>query len=68
MTREIVTVRLTKRTSIAINIVAKKLQVSQPDRRVTQDDAVWYLLEQADPETAQLIAREQEKYKNAVNQ
>lgn len=68
MKRDIVTVRLTKRTNIAINIVVSKLQVSQPDRRVTQDDAVWHLIEKADPETAQLVEREQEKFKTAANQ
>lgn len=56
--RETMTIRVTPRTNAALNVVVTKLKLQQPGRRVTQDEAIWHLIEQSDPETAQMVEKQ----------
>jgi hypothetical protein len=55
MKRETVTIRVSPKTNAAINMVVSKLKAGQPGKRITQDEAIWVLIERADPDTAKTI-------------
>lgn len=56
--RETTSIRVTPRTNAALNIVVTKLKLQQPGKRVTQDEAIWHLIEQTDPETAAMVEKQ----------
>lgn len=65
--RETMTIRVTPRTNAAINVVVSKLKAAQPGARITQDDAIWHLIQIGDKEAAEMISKSSPQSERATD-
>jgi hypothetical protein len=61
MARETVTIRLTPRTNALVNIVLSKKKVEHPGKRITQDEVIWEVFQEAHPNEAKIVETAEQK-------
>lgn len=59
------TIRVKTATNVALNMVVNQLQLERLGEKVTQDEAIWYLIESARPKIADEVRITLESVKRA---